>query len=136
MAEPYTPAAVVARKNAEVIKARNDAHRVSKYDITALQQELDRLNYSWQKGRIKSVEEYDKRYDELMEQIEAAQNEEAAIHDEPDYEKIMHILSGDWKEIYSTLDAEHKRAFWRSFIDEIHLEWTHDVKRIVDIKFF
>lgn len=127
---------IVANKNAAIINVRNEAQRVSKYDITALQQELDRLNYSWQKGRIKSVEEYDKRYDELMVQIEAAQAEETAIHDEPDYEKILHILSGDWKEIYNSLDAEHKRAFWRSFIDEIHLEWTKDVKRIVDIKFF
>lgn len=127
---------IAAEKNAAVIKLKNDTQRVSKYDITALNQELDRLNYSWQKGSIKSVEEYDKRYDALIEQIEAAQNEESELHDEPDYEKILHILSGDWKEIYNSLDNEHKRAFWRSFIDEIHLEWTADVKRIVDIKFF
>ena len=127
---------IVASKNAEIIKMKNDTQRVSKYDLTALNQELDRLNYSWQKGRIKSVEEYDKRYDALIEQIEAAQNEESELHDEPDYEKIMHILSGDWKEIYNSLDNEHKRAFWRSFINEIHLEWTANVKRIVDIKFF
>lgn len=127
---------IIANKKANVVKIRNEAQRVSKYDVTALQQELDRLNYSWQKGRIKSVEEYDKQYDELMEQIEAAHNEQSAIHDEPDYEKITQIISGDWKDIYNSLDNEHKRAFWRSFIEEIHLEWTKDVKRIVDIKFF
>lgn len=127
---------IVANKKANVIKVRNEAQRVSKYDAAALQQELDRLNYSWQKGRIKSVQEYDRRYDELMEQIEAAHAEQSAIHNEPDYEKISQMLSGDWKEMYRALDNEHKRAFWRSFVEEIHIEWTKDVKRVIDIKFF
>lgn len=127
---------IVASKKANVVKVRNETQRVSKYDLVALQQELDRLNYSWQKGRIKSVEEYDRRYDELMEQIDAAHNEQSSLHDAPDYERIAETLSGDWKEIYSKLDNEHKRAFWRSFIDEIHIEWNNDVKQVIDIKFF
>lgn len=127
---------IVANKKANVISIRDDNNRVSKYDMEALQQELSRLNYSWQKGRIKSVEEYDKRYDALMEQIEAAHAELHALHDEPDYEKVQQILSGDWKELYAALDAEHKRAFWRSFVEEVQIEWTTKVKRIIDIKFF
>lgn len=127
---------IVANKKLKVVKMQNEANRVSKYDAAELQQELDRLNYSWQKGRIKSVEEYDRRYDELMEQIEAAHEEQAALHDEPDYERIEQMLSSDWKDIYSALDAEHKRSFWRSFVDEIKIEWTKDVKRVIDIKFF
>lgn len=106
------------------------------HDVAALQQELERLNYSWQKGRIKSVEEYDKQYDELMAKIEEAHEEQSALHDEPDYEKIQQMLTSDWKEIYSALETEHKRSFWRSFIDEIHVEWTTNVKRVIDIKFF
>lgn len=127
---------MIADKKLNVVKMQNEANRVSKYDIAELQQELDRLNYSWQKGRIKSVEEYDRRYDELMEQIEAAHEEQAALHDEPDYERIEQMLSSDWKDIYSALDADHKRSFWRSFVDEIKIEWTKDVKRVIDIKFF
>lgn len=127
---------IVKGKKMNVLQIQSEAQRVSKYDISALQQELDRLNYSWQKGRIKTVEEYDKRYDELMEKIEAAHEEQSALHDAPDYEKIEQILSGDWKSLYNELDAEHKRSFWRSFIDEIHIEWTKDIKRIADIKFF
>lgn len=127
---------IVANKKANVINIRNEAQRVSRYDINALQQELDRLNYSWQKGRIKTAEEYDKRYDELMEQIEAAHAEQSAMHDAPDYERIQDMLSGDWKAIYRALDNEHKRAFWRSFIEEIQIEWTKDVKCVIDIKFF
>lgn len=127
---------ILKNKKLNVIELKNKTDLVSKHDVEALQQELDRLNYSWQKGRIKSVEEYDKRYDELMAQIEEAHEEQSALHSEPDYEKIQQILTSDWKEMYSALDAEHKRSFWRSFIEEIQIEWTKDVKRIVDIKFF
>lgn len=127
---------IIEVKKQNVVNIRKENDRVSKYDIVALQQELDRLNYSWQKGRIKSVEEYDKRYDELIEQIEAAHEEQSVLHDEPDYESIQQRLTEDWKEIYTGLDAEHKRSFWRSFIEEIKVEWTKDVKRITDIIFF
>jgi exonuclease VII large subunit len=127
---------MVEKKRLNVINMKSETERVSKHDVQALQQELDRLNYSWQKGRIKTVEEYDKRYDELMAQIEEAHEEQSAIQNEPDYEKIQQILTSDWKEIYAKLDGEHKRSFWRSFVEEIQIEWTRDVKRIIDIKFF
>lgn len=127
---------IVADKKAKILSLQSENNKVPTYDIEALQQELNRLNYAWQKGRIKNVEEYDKQYDLLMEQIEAANEETSALHDEPDYERIQQLLSGDWKEIYSALDAEHKRAFWRSFIDEIHVDWTKKVKRIENIIFF
>lgn len=126
----------LSAKKLNVVEMRNKTDLVAKHDVEALQQELDRLNYSWQKGRIKSVEEYDKRYDELMAKIEEANEEQSALHAEPDYERIQQILSGDWKSLYQELDAEHKRSFWRSFIAEIKLEWTKDIKRIEDIIFF
>ena len=130
------PKPLTEKKRLNIVDIQKETERVSKHDVQALQQELDRLNYSWQKGRIKSVEEYDKRYDELMAQIDEAHAEQMAFHDAPDYEKIQQMLSSDWKEIYAALDDEHKRAFWRSFVEEIQIEWTKDVKRVIDIKFF
>lgn len=126
----------VEDKRLNVTKMQQEVKRVGKYDLEALQQELERLNYSWQKGRIKKVEEYDKQYDELMEKIEGAYAEQAELNEEPDYEKIKMILASGWKDMYSALDAEHKRSFWRSFIEEIQIEWTEKTKRIIDIKFF
>lgn len=126
---------ILKQKMLNVIEIRNGIERVSKHDTAALQQELDRLNYSWQKGRIKSVEEYDRRYDELIAKIEEAHEEQAELSSEPNYEKIQRILSEDWKEIYSKLDAEHRRSFWRSFIEGIQVEWTNDTKRVIDITF-
>lgn len=107
---------------------------VSKYDVEELRGELDRLNYAWQKGRIKSVEEYDKKYDALVEKIEEA---EKAIPDAPpDFSHIKAILSDGWEAIYKAMDNDHKKAFWRSFVKDIYLDWTKERKEIADIDFF
>ena len=105
-----------------------------KVDVEELRAELDRLNYSWQKGRIKKVEEYDKKYDALVAKIEEA---ERTIPDEPpDYSHIKAILSEGWEAIYKAMDNDHKKAFWRSFVEDIHLDWSKEHKEIKDIKFF
>lgn len=106
----------------------------SKYDIKELQEELDRLNYSWQKGRIKNVEEYDREYDEIAAKIAEAGN--AAKEEPMDFSHIKETLSGGWKVIYEALDNEHKRAFWRSFVKEIHIEWDKKRKDVKNIEFF
>ena len=127
---------IIADKKVKSIEIRANSNKVSKYNMAELQSELDRLNYSWQKGRIKSVDEYDRRYDEIMHKIETANEEAQSIANEPDYEKFESVLEGGWKEIYNALDDEHKRAFWRSFIDEIQIDWTSKKKVIKDIIFF
>lgn len=109
-----------------------------KEDVTEIQQEIDRLNYSWQKGRIKSVEDYDSQYDALLERMEAATSE-ALEEPETDFERIEQILSGDWKDIYNSLDDAHKRSFWRSFVQSIEIDWSgtkQQDKRIVRVNFF
>lgn len=118
-------------KNIEITKKDTVS---SKYDIKELQEELDRLNYSWQKGRIKNVEEYDREYEEIVAKIEEAGN--TAKEEPTDFSHIKETLSGGWKVIYEALDNEHKRAFWRSFVEEIHIEWSKSNKDITDIKFF
>lgn len=120
--------------NSIEIKAKSE--KVSKYNLPELQAELDRLNYSWQKGRIKNVEEYDKKYDSLIAKIDAANAERTEVNKEIDYERLRSILAGGWKEIYRSLDDEHKRAFWRSFVEEIVVDWDNGVKEVVDIKIF
>lgn len=125
----------VEDKKARSIEIHSGAKKPHKDKLPELHAELDRLNYSWQKGRIKTVEEYDRRYDEITERITAATEALNSGEKEPDYEKIRETLSGDWRGIYEALDAEHRRAFWRSFVDEIHIEWDKDVKEIKDIIF-
>ena len=118
-------------KNIEISKKEQV---FSKYNVKELQAELERLNYSWQKGRIKSVEEYDDKYDALVAKIEEAEN---TPKEEPtDFSHIKEILSGGWKSIYESLDNEHKKAFWRSLVKEIKIDWSKEHKEIMDIIFF
>ncbi|MBR5305976.1 MAG: recombinase family protein [Oscillospiraceae bacterium] len=108
---------------------------VPKYDIEELHAQIDRLNYSWTTGKIRSVELYEKQYDELMAKLEEAEAEqgETAVQD---FSHIEKILQAGWQDIYNALDDAHKMAFWRSFIRQIEIEWTTDVKEITNIKFF
>lgn len=106
----------------------------NKYDVEELKAELDRLNYSWQKGRIKKVEEYDKKYDALVAKIEEA--ESAVPEAPPDFSHIKAILTDGWEAIYKAMDNDHKRAFWRSFVKEIHIDTNKGRKKVKDIIFF
>lgn len=123
-----------AKIRATKIVDSNDAP-IPKYDIDEINAEIDRLNYSWKKGRIKSAEQYDKEYDELMEQLELAKQErnEVAVKD---FDKIEAVIHEGWHDIYNALDDEHKRAFWRGIISSIEIEWTTETKRITRVEFF
>lgn len=127
----------IEEKEIENIEISEKEQIVSKYDVDELRGELDRLNYSWQKGRIKSVEEYDKKYDALVAKIEEAEN---AIPDAPpDFSHIKAILSEGWETIYKAMDNDHKKAFWRSFVKEIQLDWLNKgkkAKKLKDVIFF
>ena len=108
--------------------------QLPKNKVSDIQAEIDRLNYSWQKGRIKA-DKYDKDYDALMAKLEEAKAEVVEVV-KKDFSNAEAALAGGWKEIYNALDDAHKRAFWRSFIESIEIEWTTEVKRITKINFY
>jgi DNA invertase Pin-like site-specific DNA recombinase len=112
-----------------------DTVTIPKYDIEDIHNQIDRLNYSWQTGKIRKVEQYEAQYAELMEKLELAESEQNNVTVK-DFTQIEAILHGGWKEIYQHLDDEHKRSFWRSFIKSIEINWTTDKKEITGVKFF
>ena len=116
------------------IEISKKEHIVSKYNVKELRAELERLTYSWQKGRIKSVEEYDEKYDDIVAKIDEAEN--AAPEEPKDFSHIKETLSSGWKSIYNALDNEHKKSFWRSFVKEIKIDWSKEHKEIIDVIFF
>ena len=125
---------IIKEQEIKSIEISEKGSKVSKYNVKELQTELDRLNYSWQKGRIKNVEEYDRKYDEIVAKIAEAEN---SVKEKPkDFSKIRETLSAGWKSIYESLDNYHKRAFWRSFVKEIQIDWGASKKDIDDIIFF
>lgn len=102
-------------------------------DIESLQNELDRLNYMWQKGRI-SMEAYDTQYDELSAQIKKAQEfipEDNSLL----IKRLESIVSDGWRDVYAKLDEAHRRSFWRSFIEKIYIVKGEKNYEIRDIKF-
>lgn len=108
--------------------------KTPKYDVESINEQIDRLNYSWQEGRIRTIEQYDKQYAALMEKLEKAIEEQGEIITK-DFSKVEAILQSGWKEIYNNLEDEYKRAFWRSFIRSIEINWTTETKEIVKVNF-
>lgn len=112
-----------------------DTVKIPQYNIEELHNQIDRLNYSWQTGKIRKVEQYEKDYAELMEKLEIAEAERGPA-EVKDFSKIDNILQLGWRSVYRNLDDAHKRAFWRSFIQSIEINWTTETKEIVRVNFF
>lgn len=109
--------------------------KVLKYSIEDINEEIDRLNYSWKTGKIRKVEQYEKDYDELLQKLELAEAEQNQVT-QKDFSHIEAILNSGWKAIYNNLDDEHKRAFWRSIISSIEVEWTTEKKALSKVNFY
>lgn len=120
-------------KATEITESNNPI--IPKYDIEDINDQIDRLNYSWQTGKIRKVEQYEKDFAELVEKLEAAEAEQKQVPVK-DFSKIEAILHDGWKTVYNELDDPHKRSFWRSFIRAIHVEWTNAKKEITRVEFF
>lgn len=106
--------------------------KAPKRNIEDIHDQIDRLNYSWQTGKIRSVEKYEKDFADLMEKLEQAEAEQGAV-EVRDFSRIEAILHSGWREIYNNLDDAYKRAFWRSFVQSIEV---NDKKEITRVNFF
>jgi DNA invertase Pin-like site-specific DNA recombinase len=112
-----------------------NAVAVPQIDIDAILTQIDRLNYSWQTGKIRSVEQYEKDYAALTEQLEKAEAERKVVPVK-DFSKMEGILYDGWRTVYDSLDPAYKRAWWRSFIQSIEITWTTKTKKINTVNFF
>lgn len=111
------------------------AVKLPEFDVDEIHAEIDRLNYSWKTGKIRKVEQYEKDYEELMLKLEAAEAEQEKIPVK-DFSKVEKVLQEGWKGIYSNLDEAHRKAFWRSFIRSIEINWTTEKKEVTRVNFF
>lgn len=123
----------VKLRSAQVTDA--DTVQVPQYDVEEIYERIDRLNYSWNTGKIRTVEKYEADYAELMELLEKAQAEQNEVKVK-DFSKIEAILHSGWEAIYNDLDDAYKRAFWRSFIQSIEIDWSTERKEITRVNFF
>ncbi len=102
---------------------------IPKHDIDDIHNQIDRLNYSWQTGKIRTVEKYEAEYAELLELLEEAEAERTVVPVK-DFSHIEAVLHEGWETIYKNLDDYHKRAFWRAFIRSIETNWEKTIERI------
>jgi DNA invertase Pin-like site-specific DNA recombinase len=113
----------------------SEEEKIPQYDIEDIHNQIDRLNYSWQTGKIRTVEKYEADYAELLELLEKAEAERTNVP-QKDFGKVEAILHSGWEAIYGNLDEAYKRAFWRSFVQSIEIDWTTKKKEIVRVNFF
>lgn len=91
--------------------------------VKKLEQELERVNYQFQKNRI-SIEKYDEQYEDLVKRISEARAEEEAAEKPPEMKDLEHLkefLKMDILSVYPTLSREEKRILWRSVISSIDI---------------
>lgn len=99
---------------------------VHKDNTGKLRAEMDRLNLLYQKGRI-TDEYYESQYDILERKLKEEKEKNQIVSIE-DYQPIIERFSGNWQELYSHLDSEHKNMFWKKYIKEIDIDKnTHKI---------
>lgn len=86
-----------------------------------LKAELGRLNILFQKGRI-DENYYDVEYERIISILDSRDdNNENLV-------SFLSVFDGDWINIYNKLDFDRKKAFWKTYIDTIHLdEHSHKI---------
>ena len=92
-----------------------------------IKHEMSRLNTMYQKGRITDAF-YDKQYELLelqLQQFSSLQEIESTIEHR---ENLLSFFSGNWLNLYQSLDKENKRIFWRKYIKDIQVDReTHKI---------
>lgn len=78
-----------------------------------LEEELERLNLMFQKGRIKEAY-YEEQYFTISNQLEQIGLAKCGVS-----ENVINLLSGNWRELYDQLDNSHKNTFWKNIISAI-----------------
>lgn len=106
---------------AERVKTTEDARPKNNNatKIAKLKAEMDRLNLMFRKGRI-TEEEYDTEYMDLEKSLKSISTEEAPP--KKDMAALTKLLETDYRQLYSQLSKENKKAFWRNIIKEFSID--------------
>ena len=110
---------LIMKEIADVEMERTKPKPKPKYNITALKERLRRLNVTYMAGNI-ADDEYLRQDAEIKGLIAIAENE--APPPERDLEPLKKLLDTELESVYSSLDIENKRRFWRDIIREIKLD--------------
>ena len=93
-------------------------------DVKEILEEIDRLNYSYQKKRI-STNKYDEEYEALEKRLAKAQKETPK---ERDITGIQAFLNSGWEDVYHNLSREDKRALIRSVVKSMTFDENGELR--------
>lgn len=109
-----------------IFKAEQRSKKNKEDKTPKIKSEIDRLNILFQKGRI-SEEYYEQQYDILEKKLRKEQSLSPPDAIES-YKEIERELTGNWLDIYTELDFEHKKSFWKRIIKAIYIDkYTHKI---------
>lgn len=109
-----------------IVQAKQKASAPYKDKTPEIRAEMNRLNILFQKGRI-TDEYYDKQY-EMLERKLQAEKSHADVQEISAYLNIRKSLSGNWIDVYKSLDLEHQKTFWKRLLKEITIDKeTHKI---------
>lgn len=106
---------------AAVELAETKPKKRKKSESKKIKEQLRRLEIVYMAGN-KTDEEYMAESVELNALLKKAETEEGGEEKPRDLSALREILETDFRSIYATLSREDRRRFWRSFIQEIHVD--------------
>ena len=105
---------------------------ISAEEKEKIKKEINKLNKIFRYSETMTDQEYERDIKELNRQLKEAESHLEPII-ERDLTKYEELLGSDWKTLYSALNRENKRAFWRKYIKAIHVDMTG---KVTDMIFF
>lgn len=112
--EKYLLKNLLTEADKYLLELNVNADAPTKVDTSSLKEELNRLNYMFQKNRI-SIDDYEKQYDILERKIKDAESNQPKVNTS----HLLELKELNLEEYYHKLNDESKRAFWREYIDKI-----------------
>jgi hypothetical protein len=101
--------------------------KTRKADRKKLQEEMDRLNSMYLKGRL-SEEVYDSKYVELNQKLIEVDTDKQKKETR---EEIQSLVNVNLKELYDSFDDVEKRTFLRGIIKEIRIDENYEIVDII-----
>lgn len=118
-------AAEIARVDLERTKPK----KKPKNTVSKLREQLRRLNVAYMAGNMDDGE-YISQTKELNALIVKAEVEVAQDPGEKDLSGLKAIMETDFRSIYQDLEPEDRRRFWRSLINEIHINENGEITHL------
>ncbi len=110
----------ILRKEYFEFDVKNKSARKRKNTSRKIEEEISRLNSMFQKGRI-TEDFYDSEYERLQADLSKSTDKSTLAVIER-YSELLGAFSGNWLDMYSRLDNEHKNVFWKSIIEYIYFD--------------